>query len=139
MSFKRTQIRKGRFCGLVGGIASGLIIGTLVVMLAPIFIDNEYIDRSWMWIIAMTIHTVMSFASVALIEQRAFKEEMLIAVMVISGWLIMNAVLGLVIFEGALDHVLSAVVGCLIGASAAVLMRKKMQNQRKRSKQKGRR
>lgn len=107
---------------LITGMITTAIIAFALSLVAPIFIKNEYCKQEYIWLVAMIIHA-LSVAVGILVSGILPAEKQLITPMVISGtWFLLMLCSGMVFLGGGIEHVLTALGGCIIGGSFAVFV-----------------
>lgn len=108
---------------LVIGLLYGTLIGMALVLLSSIFILNEYIEQSLIWLIAMIIHIIATFTIAIMCISKRQSSNTSVALIGIVVWFTVVLICGAIVFEGPFKYIISTTGAGTIGYIMTILMR----------------
>lgn len=134
MNGKRKNLQLTLLQGMCVGGFCAIILGGIFVLVAPIFILNEYLDMNMLEVLAIGIHFLCAFFG-SLVAGLSAYEKKWMAVCGGTGiyFVIMNSI-GILFFDGVSGRFLGGLIACVVGALAAIVLlnREKKTVKRKR-------
>jgi len=134
MDSKKPRKKNKRMNQCVAGIFLAIITSIAMLMIAPIFIINEYIEPKNLWLVALLIHVIATFTMAFVIINRSKEGNILPAIISVITWFLVMTISGSVLFPGLFEHILASLGSCLFGLFGAVLIKNMLENQKKYAK-----
>ena len=107
---------------ILTGITTTIVIAFTLSLVAPVFIKNEYYKQEYLWLIATIIHILSVFTGVLVSGMFSAVKQTITTVIIGGVWFLLMLCGGVILLDGENGHILSSLIGCVIGGSVASLL-----------------